>query len=74
MYSLAQKRMMAKQAGETEVVLTMEEAENELETVRRLDLQICKYMEYVPEDVLKAEAEEMFADYEDGTGPYGDYK
>ena len=73
MYSLAQKRMLAKQAGETEVVLTMEEVENELEKTRALDQQIVKYMEYVPEDVLKAEADEMFADYEDGTGPYGDY-
>lgn len=74
MYSLAQKRMMAKQAGETEVVLTMEEVENELAKARALDEQIVKYMEYVPEDVLKAESEEMFADYADGDGPYGEYK
>ena len=73
MYSLAQKRMMAKQAGETEVVLTMEEVENELEKSRALDQQIVKYMEYVPAEVLKAEADEMFADYADGEGPYGDY-
>ena len=73
MYSLAQKRMMAKQAGETEVVLTMEEVENELEKSRALDQLIVKYMEYVPAEVLKAEAEEMFAGYADGEGPYGDY-
>jgi len=72
MYSLAQKRMMAKVAGETEVVLTMEEVEYELEKSRALDQQIVKYMEYVPEDILKAEADEMFADYADGEGPYGD--
>ena len=73
MYSLAQKRMMAKQAGETEVVLTMEEVENELEKTRAQDQLIVKYMSYVPDDVLKAEADEMFADYADGEGPYGDY-
>lgn len=53
MYSLAQKRMMAKVAGENEVVLTMEEVEFELAKARELDALIVKYMEYVPEDVLK---------------------
>ena len=62
-YSLGQKRMMAKMAGESKVVLTLEEADNTLETIRLLNEQIVKYMEYVPEDILKAEAEEMF-----GTG------
>ncbi len=74
MYTLAQKRMLAKQAGETEVTLTMEEVEYELAKARELDEKIVKYMEYVPADVLNAEVKEMFADYEDGTGPYGDYK
>jgi hypothetical protein len=62
MYSLAQKRMMAKQAGKTEVVLTMEEVENEMAKSRELDEQILKYMAYVPVEVLQAEAKEMFGD------------
>ena len=62
MYSLAQKRMMAKQAGKTKVVLTMEEVENEMAKTRELDEQILKYMAYVPVEVLQAEAEEMFGD------------
>jgi len=62
MYSLAQKRMMAKQAGKTKVVLTMEEVENELAKTQELDEQILKYMAYVPVEVLQAEAEEMFGD------------
>lgn len=60
MYSLAQKRFMAKKAGKDEVVLTMEEVEATLAKITALDQQIVKYMEYVPEDVLKAEDEEMF--------------
>lgn len=60
MYSLAQKRMMAKAAGKDEVVLTMEEAESTLSRIEELDLLTVKYMEYVPADVLKAEAEKMF--------------
>ena len=56
MYSLAQKRMMAKQAGKTKVVLTMEEVENEMAKTRELDEQILKYMAYVPLEVLQAEA------------------
>ena len=62
MYSLAQKRYLAKKAGETEVVLTMEEVENEMAKTRELDEQILKYMAYVPVEVLQAEAEEMFGD------------
>jgi len=62
MYSLAQKRMMAKQAGKTKVVLTMEEVENELAKTKEQDEQILKYMAYVPYEVLAAEAEEMFGD------------
>lgn len=60
MYSLAQKRMMAKQAGETEVVLTMEEAEAVLASQHEADLLVCKYMKYVPEKILRAEQEAMF--------------
>lgn len=53
MYSLAQKRMMAKRDGKAEVVLTMEEAEATLATIAAQDQLIAKYMDYVPEDVLK---------------------
>lgn len=60
MYSLAQKRMMAKQAGETEVVLTMEEVDAELAKDRELDDLLVKYMEYVPAEILQAESERMF--------------
>jgi hypothetical protein len=60
LYSLGQKRMMALSAGEDKVVLTMEEVDHTLDTIRQLNEQIIKYMEYVPEDILKAEAEEMF--------------
>ena len=62
MHSLAQKRFLAKKDGKDEVVLTMEEAEATLAQISAMDLQVCKYMEYVPEDVLKAEQEEMFGD------------
>lgn len=60
MYSLAQKRMMAKVAGKDEVVLTMEEAEATLASISELDQLVVKYMEHVPADVLRKEAEEMF--------------
>lgn len=60
MYSLSQRRMMAKLAGKDEVVLTMEEAEATLETIRQMDLKLVEYMEYVPEEILQAEREEMF--------------
>ena len=60
MYSLLQKRMIAKVAGKDEVVLTMEEIESTLAHIKELDLQIVKYMEYVPADVLTVETEEMF--------------
>jgi len=57
MYSLAQKRFFAKRDGKDEVVLTMEEAEATLESMRQMDLLIAKYMDYVPEDVLKEDDE-----------------
>jgi len=60
MYSLAQRRMMAKKEGKDAVVLTFYEADAQLAKIRELDEQIVKYMQYVPEDVLRAEAEEMF--------------
>ncbi len=69
MYSLAQKRMMAKVAGKDEVVLTMEEVEATLEKIRQMDLKLVEYMEYVPEDVLKAEFEEEWDGQEN---PFGD--
>ena len=62
MYSLAQKRYLAKKAGETEVVLTMEEVDAELAKDREMDDLIVKYMQYVPKDVLEADTEEMFGD------------
>jgi hypothetical protein len=52
--------MMALSAGENKITLTLEEADNTLEAIRLLNEKIVKYMEYVPEDVLKAEAEELF--------------
>lgn len=57
MYSLAQKRFFAKRDGKDEVVLTMEEAEATLESIRQMDLLIAKYMDYVPEDILKEDDE-----------------
>lgn len=65
MYSLAQKRFFAKRDGKDEVVLTMEEAEATLSTIAEQDRLICKYMEYVPEDVLKADAEELYGEHND---------
>ena len=44
---------MAKRDGKAEVVLTMEEAEATLATIAAQDQLIAKYMDYVPEDVLK---------------------
>lgn len=60
MYSLAQKRMLAKQAGETEVVLTMEEAEATLANITELDRKLAEYSEYLPEEVIRKECEELF--------------
>ena len=68
MYSLAQKRYLAISAGKDEVVLTMEEVENTLEEIRSLDETVAKYMEYVPEEVLKADAEEMFGGRDEWSG------
>ncbi len=68
MYSLGQKRFMAIKAGEDEVVLTMEEVENTLAQIRSLDETVAKYMEYVPEEVLKADAEEMFGGRDEWSG------
>ena len=68
MYSLAQKRYLAIQAGKDEVVLTMEEVENTLEEIRQLDETVGKYMEYVPEEVLKADADEMFGGRDEWSG------
>ena len=62
-YSLSQKRMMAKMAGESKVVLTLEEADAALATIDKLNEQIVKYMAYVPDDVLKAEADEMYKEH-----------
>ena len=45
MYSLAQKRYFAKKEGKDEVVLTMREAENTLEALRRADIEIAQYMD-----------------------------
>lgn len=58
MNSLAQKRFFAKRDGKDEVVLTMEEAEATLESIRQMDLLIAKYMDYVPDDVLKEDDEQ----------------
>lgn len=52
-YSLAQKRFFAKRDGKDEVVLTMEEAEAILAGIAAQDRLIAKYMDYVPENVLK---------------------
>ena len=60
MYSLAQKRFMAKKDGKDEVVLTMKEVEATLAKISELDKLVSKYAEYVPADVLRQEAEEMF--------------
>ena len=59
MYSLAHKRFFAKRDNKDEVVLTMEEAEATLATLAEQDRLIAKYMEYVPEDVLAADDEEL---------------
>ena len=53
MYSLLQKVFFAKRDGNDEVVLTLEEAEWELEKQRNLDRLISMYMDYVPESVVK---------------------
>ena len=55
MYSLAQKRFMAKRDGKDEVVLTMEEVESILAQLSNLDGLVAKYMDYVPEKVLNAD-------------------
>lgn len=60
MYSLAQKRFMAKKDGKDEVVLTMEEVDAALAKNREMDDLLVKYMQYVPEEILQAEREEMF--------------
>jgi hypothetical protein len=52
MYSLAQKRMMAKQAGENEVVLTMEEAEAVLAHIKEQDQILTDWMDYVPDELV----------------------
>ena len=72
MYSLKQKVFMAVNKDEEEVVLTLEEANAILAEFKQLDNKLTEYMEYVPADVLNAEVKEMFANYEDGEGPYGD--
>ena len=56
-YSLAQKRFFAKRDGKDEVVLTMEEAEAILAGIAAQDRLIAKYMDYVPENVLKEDDE-----------------
>ena len=55
MFSLKQKHFLAKREGKSDVVLTMDEAEAVLSQIREQDLLIAKYMEYVPDDVLKAD-------------------
>jgi len=60
MYSLAQKRMLAKKGGEDFVVLTMAEVDAELAKDRELDDLLVKYQQYVPAEVLQAENEKMF--------------
>ena len=55
MYSLAQKRFMAKKEGKDEVVLTMEEAEATLAQISELDELVAKYMEYVPDEIVAAD-------------------
>lgn len=52
MYSLAQKRMMAKRDGKDEVVLTMDEAEATLANLSELDKVITEWMEYVPDEIV----------------------
>ncbi len=63
MHSLSQKRFFAIRDGEDEIVLTMEEADAILAFMREQDLRLCKYMEYVPDDVLKAETDEYFGQH-----------
>ncbi len=60
MSSLNQKVFIAKRKGEDEVVLTLAEAQATLDKIRDMDLRLAKYMEYVPEDVLKADTEKLW--------------
>ena len=53
MHSLLQKVFFAKRDGDNEVVLTLEEAEWELEKQRNLDRLISMYMDYVPKSVVE---------------------
>lgn len=59
-YSLKQRRMMALSAGESKVTLTLEEVDEVLEQLAQYDRKLAEYTEHLPEDVIRAECEEMF--------------
>ena len=59
-YSLKQRRMTALSAGENKITLTLEEADEILEQLAQYDRKLAEYSDYLPEDVIRAECEEMY--------------
>lgn len=66
-YSLKQRRMMAKMAGESKITLTLEEADEVLEQIAELDRKLAEYWDHLPEDVIRAECEEAYGPRPDDT-------
>ena len=64
MNSLQQKKFLAKKAGDTEVVLTMEEVDAILSQIKDLDQKLAECMEHLPSHVYDKLFGDMFDDPE----------